>query len=99
MIGRRLKHTAGLPGRSWSGDGAFIGLKAKPPMMTTKRLCCRRPRVIKHMTSPRPLISKGDPMLYRFLAVTLIAMSLIAVAGCASSSVEDERGHIGVSTY
>ena len=38
-------------------------------------------------------------MLYRFLAVTLIALSLIAVAGCASASVEDERGHIGVSTY
>ena len=39
-------------------------------------------------------------MLNRFLAVALVALSLLALAGCASVEVEDEeRGHIGVSTY
>ncbi len=38
-------------------------------------------------------------MLNRFLAVALIALSLIAIAGCASTQVEGEHGHIGVSTY
>ncbi len=39
-------------------------------------------------------------MLNRFLAVALVVLSLIALAGCAAVEVEDEeRGHIGVSTY
>lgn len=39
-------------------------------------------------------------MFHRLLAVVLIALSLVALAGCASVQVEDEeRGHIGVSTY
>jgi hypothetical protein len=38
-------------------------------------------------------------MLYRFLAVALIALSLIAIAGCASAEVGDEHGGIGVSAY
>jgi hypothetical protein len=38
-------------------------------------------------------------MLKRILAVALIALSLVAVAGCASAHVEDEGGSFGVSSY
>ena len=38
-------------------------------------------------------------MLHRFLAIALIALSLIAIAGCATAHVEDERGSFGVSAY
>ncbi len=38
-------------------------------------------------------------MINRFLAVALIALTLIAIVGCASAKVEDDRGSFGVSTY
>lgn len=38
-------------------------------------------------------------MLKRILAVSLIALSLTAVVGCASAGYEDEHGHYGVSSY
>jgi hypothetical protein len=38
-------------------------------------------------------------MVNRFLAAALIALSLVAIAGCASAEVGDERGSIGVSSY
>jgi len=38
-------------------------------------------------------------MLKNLLAVALIALSLIAIAGCASTEYEDDRGSFGVSSH
>tara|TARA_R110002111_G_scaffold59075_3_gene99616 strand:- start:276 stop:392 length:117 start_codon:yes stop_codon:yes gene_type:complete len=38
-------------------------------------------------------------MLKKLLAIALIALSLIAVTGCASAEYEDEHGSFGVSSY
>ncbi len=38
-------------------------------------------------------------MLKRILAVSLIALSLTAIIGCASAEYEDDRGSFGVSSH
>ncbi len=38
-------------------------------------------------------------MLTRFLATALIALSLLAIVGCASTKVEGDHGSFGVSSY
>jgi hypothetical protein len=43
--------------------------------------------------------TKEISMLKRTLAVALIALSLIAIVGCASVQVEDEHGSYGVSSH